>query len=115
MTTRNCKSGNPPIPEKPHKAIRRRTVKWERFNLKRPKPAPSLAKQIILTIDELHDVLALNYFFYDAVEAMTYRAKSGLIFSDNYDGLMLWTRYLRERDQGLRDQCGAMYRMARAS
>ncbi len=115
MTARHCKSGIPLAPNKPHKAIRRRRVKWERFDLKRPKPALSLVKQIILAIDELHDVLALNYFFYDAVEAMTYRAKSGLIFSDNYDGLMLWTRYLRERDQGLRDQCGAMYRMAWAS
>lgn len=48
-------------------------------------------------VDELDDVLAMQSFFLDAIEALTHHAGDGITRPDSHDGLGLWARHLQER------------------
>ena len=93
MTERNSKSGTPLTPNKSSD---------QKTNTAPPNPTPPVSFTEVY--DELDDVRSMNYFLYDALEALYAHPDEGRHQEKRHLGLVLWLRHLRERDQAVMEK-----------
>ena len=59
-------------------------------------------------VDELDDVLVMQSFFLDVVDALTHPAGDGMTQAASHDGLTLWGRLLHERGTTLKQHVASV-------
>ncbi len=67
------------------------------------------ARALILARDELDEVLALNAFLFEAMEAINKERLDTEYHSDNHFGLTLFIQYLRQRALAVKEQLKAVH------
>jgi hypothetical protein len=97
MTERNSRSGTPLTQ---NKSTEQKTTTAQIP----PKPSVSFTE----FCDDLNDLRAMNYFIYDAVEALDEEPNESTYHEQRHMGLMLVLRYLRAQDQALMEKLSRM-------